>query len=103
MARLSLWVKPGSRTDALGWDPWRKCWVVSCREPPTGGRANRAVAILLADWLQLPHDAVRWTKAGSSHAKVLAVSGISDAEVVRRLGDLLTVHHPGPVPKDEER
>jgi uncharacterized protein YggU (UPF0235/DUF167 family) len=85
MTQISLWVKPGSSTDAIDWDPWRKRWVVSCRAPPTGGRANRAVAILVADWLELPHTAVRLTKAGSSHAKVLSAVGITDAEVARRL------------------
>jgi hypothetical protein len=43
------------------------------------------VEILMADWLELPHTAVRWTKAGSSHAKVLLVAGATDVEVDRRL------------------
>jgi len=85
MTRVPLWVKPGSSTDAIDWDPWRKRWVVSCRAPPTGGRANRAVAILVADWLELPHTAVRWEKAGSSHRKVLSAIGITDTEAARRL------------------
>jgi uncharacterized protein YggU (UPF0235/DUF167 family) len=85
MAQISLWVKPGSRADAIDWDPWRKRWIVSCRAPPAGGRANRAVAILVADWLGLPHAAVGWTKAGSSHAKVLSATGITDVEAARRL------------------
>jgi uncharacterized protein YggU (UPF0235/DUF167 family) len=85
MKQISLWVKPGSSRDAIDWDPWRKRWVVSCRAPPTGGRANRAVVILVADWLELPHTAVRWTKAGSSRAKVLSVDGITDVEAARRL------------------
>jgi len=85
IARISLWVRAGSSADAIGWDPWRNRWVVSCRAPPIGGRANRAVEILMADWLELPHTAVRWTKAGSSHAKVLLVAGATDVEVDRRL------------------
>jgi uncharacterized protein YggU (UPF0235/DUF167 family) len=85
MTQLSLWVKPGSSTDAIDWDPWRKRWVVSCRAEPTGGLANRAVAILVADWLELPYTAVRWTKGGSSHAKVLAADGLTDVEAARRL------------------
>ena len=85
MLRIPLWVKAGSATNAIGWDPWRKCWVVSCREPPTGGRANRAVAALIADWLELPHASVRWTKAGSSRSKMLSVTGITEDEIVRRL------------------
>jgi uncharacterized protein YggU (UPF0235/DUF167 family) len=85
MTQIPLWVKPGSSADALDWDPWRKRWIVRCRAPPTGGLANRAVEILVADWLELPHTAVRWVRAGVSHAKVLSVTGITDAEVVRRL------------------
>jgi uncharacterized protein YggU (UPF0235/DUF167 family) len=91
MTQISLWVNPGSSTDAIGWDPWRKRWVVSCRAPPIGGRANRAVAILVADWLELPHAAVRWTQAGSSHAKVLSAVGITDAEAARRLRSHIAV------------
>lgn len=85
ISRIPLWVKAGSTTNGLAWDPWRKCWVVSCREPANAGRANRAVAALVADWLELPHSSVRWTKAGSSRSKVLSVTGISEDEIVRRL------------------
>ncbi|HEY1198992.1 MAG TPA: DUF167 domain-containing protein [Thermoplasmata archaeon] len=85
MAQIRLWVKAGSTTDALAWDPWRKRWVVSCRAPPTGGEANRAVAALMADWLGLPHSSVDWVRAGSSRSKVLSADGITDAEADRRL------------------
>jgi len=85
MTQIPVWVKPGSTTDAIDWDPWRRRWVVSCRARPTGGRANRAVAILVADWLALPHTAVQWTRAGSSHAKMLAAIGITEVEAARRL------------------
>jgi uncharacterized protein YggU (UPF0235/DUF167 family) len=90
MSRIPLWVKPGSIRDSIDWDPWRRRWVVSCRAPPTGGRANRAVANLVADWLELPHTAVRWEKAGSSHAKVLSAAGITDTEAARRLRSNIT-------------
>jgi hypothetical protein len=43
------------------------------------------VAILMADWLELPHTAVRWTKSGSSREKVLSADGIAYAEAARRL------------------
>jgi len=85
VTQISLWVKPGNSADAIDWDPWRKRWVVSCRAAPTGGLANRAVAILVADWLGLPHSAVRWVKAGSSRLKVLSVDGIAEIEAARRL------------------
>lgn len=93
--RLALWVRAGSSTDAIRWDPWRHCWAVSCRELPTHGRANRAVATLVASWLDLPSTAVRWTKAGSSHSKVLCIRGISGVEAERRLRSHA---EPQPVP-----
>jgi uncharacterized protein YggU (UPF0235/DUF167 family) len=85
MTQIPLWVKAGATANAISWDPWRKRWVVSCQAPPTGGKANRAVAVLMADWLGLPRTSVHWTKAGSSQAKVLSADGISDSEVARRL------------------
>ncbi|MFI5419021.1 MAG: DUF167 domain-containing protein [Candidatus Lutacidiplasmatales archaeon] len=90
MARIALWVKPGSRVESLEWDPWRSRWVVCCREPPTGGKANRAVAEMMAGWLNLPGSSVRWAKSGSSRAKILAAEGISDDEAARRLRARLT-------------
>jgi len=40
---------------------------------------------LVAGWLGVPATAVRWQLAGSSHAKVLQVDGLTDAEVQERL------------------
>jgi uncharacterized protein YggU (UPF0235/DUF167 family) len=85
MARIQLWVRPGSVRDGLLWDPWRERWVVSCRAPATGGKANREVASLVAGWLDLPSGAVHWERAGSSRAKVLVAEGIHDADADRRL------------------
>ncbi len=89
MARLLLWVRPGGRSDALDWDRWRGRWVVTCRAPPSEGAANRAVAELLAGWLGVPRDAVRWERAGSSRAKVLVIDGMTEAEAERRLRSAL--------------
>jgi len=91
MAKIPLWVKPRSSIDALAWDPWRRRWVVSCRAPPTGGKANRAVALLLAEWLGLPSSSVAWVQVGSSHSKVLSADGITDSEADRRLRSRLRV------------
>jgi len=85
MAQVHLWVRAGSTADSLAWDPWRRCWVVSCRAPPVGGKANQAVAGLVAEWLGLPRSSVHWTQAGSSRSKLLSVDGISDQEADRRL------------------
>lgn len=94
MARIPLWVNAGSTRDAVDWDPWRKRWVVACREPPAGGRANRAVAILVADWLGIPRSSIHWIRAGASHAKALRADGITDADAARRLGALRTKSGP---------
>jgi len=59
--------------------------VVACRAAPTGGKANRAVLELVADWLDVPHTAVRWERAGSARAKVLEVDGLTDRDVEQRL------------------
>ncbi|MGA8536654.1 MAG: DUF167 domain-containing protein [Thermoplasmata archaeon] len=85
MARISLWVKPAAKADGLAWDPWRRRWAVACRAAPTEGEANRAVARLMARWLRVPLTAVRWEKAGSSRAKVIAVDGMTDLEAADRL------------------
>jgi uncharacterized protein YggU (UPF0235/DUF167 family) len=85
MTKIPLWVKAGANANAIIWDPWRKRWVVSCQAPPTGGKANRAVAVLVADWLGLPHTSVHWMRAGSSQKKVLSADGITDGEADRRL------------------
>jgi uncharacterized protein len=84
-AQLRIRVRPGSAADALAWDPWRNCWVVSCRAPAVGGKANRAVAELVADRLGLPRSSVRWVRAGRSRSKVLSLERMDDLEVERRL------------------
>lgn len=85
MVRIPVWVKPGSSEDSLAWDAWRERWVVACRAPPVGGKANRAVAVLIAGWLEVPVSSVRWVRAGSSPAKALWADGVTDAEVGLRL------------------
>ncbi|NNN16807.1 MAG: DUF167 domain-containing protein [Thermoplasmata archaeon] len=104
MARISLWVKPAAAADALAWDPWRDCWVVSCRAAPTRGEANRSVAILIAEWLGVPRSTVRWVRAGSSRAKALEVEGLTEVEAVRRLrAHAPSNSAPGPLARGEHR
>ncbi len=85
VARILVWVRPGSRSDAIEWDPWRHRWTVSCRAAPTEGRANRAVAELVAGWLGVPLRSARWERSGRSRSKVLEVEGIGEVEADRRL------------------
>jgi uncharacterized protein YggU (UPF0235/DUF167 family) len=95
MARVRIWVKPGSVVDRLGWDPWRDCWIVACRAPALAGKANQAVVELMAGWLGEPVAAIRWSKAGTSRAKVLEIDGLNDAEVEHRLRPRVGRRSPG--------
>jgi uncharacterized protein YggU (UPF0235/DUF167 family) len=85
VARIPLWVRPGSRSDGIEWDAWRARWVVHCRAPASKGAANRAVAALIADWLGLPPASVSWERAGTGRAKVLRAEGVTDDGAARRL------------------
>ncbi len=85
MGKISLWVVPGSSHDELRWDPWRRRWIVHCQAPPARGEANRAILGLLAQWLGVPANGVRWVSAGTSRSKCLHVDGLTDEEASDRL------------------
>lgn len=85
MGTIEVWARPGSRQDRIEWDNWRKRWVVSCREPPTRGKANEAIAHLLAERLGVPPNAVRYVTAGRRRAKLIEVDDVSDSEIATRL------------------
>jgi len=59
--------------------------VISCRAPAIEQAANRSMLNLVAHWLDIPRDRVRWAKAGRSPAKVLEVDGLTDSELSTRL------------------
>lgn len=87
MARIEILARPGSSADGLDWDPWRKRWAVSCRAPPERGRANGAIRVLVAGWLDLPLEQVRWVAAGRSRFKIVEVATLSDSEIHHRLSE----------------
>lgn len=81
---LALWVHPGSRQEAVRWDPWRRRWEVWCTAPAEGGAANRRVAELCALWLRVPLTELRIVGT-TSRAKRLAVPSLGSEEAARRL------------------
>jgi uncharacterized protein YggU (UPF0235/DUF167 family) len=86
---LPVRVHPGARRAALrGWrdDGALKVDVAAA---PEGGRANEAVAALVAEALALPARAVTVVRGRSSRAKVLDVSGLEADEVRRRIDRVL--------------
>jgi hypothetical protein len=58
---------------------------VRLRAPPVQGQANEALRRYIAARLGLPPSAVRLASGASSRHKRLRVSGLSEADVTRRL------------------
>jgi uncharacterized protein len=78
-------VTPGARESAFaGWqgDTLR----VRVREKAEKGRANEAVARLLAKSLGIPASAVTLKRGPTSREKLFEIDGLDDAELRRRLG-----------------
>jgi hypothetical protein len=85
MGYLTVRVTPGARdTTVTGWqgDVLR----VRVREKAEKGRANEAVARLLAKALGVPVGAVALKRGPISREKLFEVAGLDDAEIRKRLG-----------------
>tara|TARA_R110002096_G_scaffold57426_2_gene145620 strand:- start:28232 stop:28486 length:255 start_codon:yes stop_codon:yes gene_type:complete len=81
-------VVPGSsRSVIAGWlgDALR----IRVTAPPERGKANAAVALLLDDVLGLPKGSARIVSGGTSPRKLFEIVGLSEAEVRRRLADVI--------------
>ena len=85
MVRVAISARPGSDRDEIRWDPWRKCWSISCRAPAVAGSANAALLRLLSGWLEVPSSTVRWVVATRSRSKLVEVDRLSEEEVSARL------------------
>jgi uncharacterized protein (TIGR00251 family) len=85
MAYLQVRVTPGARETAIG--EWRDGVLqVKVREPADKGRANDAVIRLLAKALGVPASSISLKRGATSRDKLLAVGGVTDAEMAARLG-----------------
>ncbi len=58
---------------------------VKVKEPAQEGRANQAVTVLLAEWLQVPRRAVRVVHGLGSRDKQVEVEGLGIEEVEARI------------------
>ena len=82
--RLRLRVSPGAgRAEVVG--RHGTAWKVRVTAEPEGGKANEAVARLLADTLRLPRRDVEIVSGHGARDKVVAVTGIDFSETERRL------------------
>ncbi len=82
-------VHPGARHQGLL--GWRKdgALKVAVSSPPEGGRANRAVAELLAARLGVRARQVRVVRGATSRTKRIEVEGLDEDETRRRLEDAM--------------
>ena len=70
-----------------------QAWKVRVAAPPEGGRANDAVARLLADTLSIPRDAVTLVSGQSARDKIVELTGIDEIETERRLSFAVGKEH----------
>jgi uncharacterized protein len=84
VARITVAVSPGAkRTELVGrhGDGWK----ARVAAPPEGGRANAALADLLADALGVGRDRVTVVAGRASRRKVVEIAGLEPSEIARRL------------------
>jgi uncharacterized protein len=79
-------VSPGARrSEFVG--PHGDAWKVRVTALPEGGRANEAVLRLLAATLDVPRADVSLVAGHGAREKVVALEGLDQSEVTRRLRD----------------
>ncbi len=85
MARIKVRVKPGARREKIELmaDGRLK---IQVKEPAVKSRANRALIELLARELQLSRRDISILSGSTSQDKVIEIEGISEQEIMRRLG-----------------
>jgi hypothetical protein len=81
---LRVRVQPRSSRNALGGER-EGALLVRLTAPPVEGRANQALARLLADVLDIPPSAVRLVRGDSGRDKLVAIAGIDAATARARL------------------
>ena len=82
-------IVPGSsRTAIAGW--LGDALKIRVSAPPERGKANAAVEALLAGVLDLPPGQVRVVSGGASAHKVVEITGLTEAELQRRLADAVS-------------
>ena len=87
-SRLQVKVQPNaSRTEIAGWAG--QVVRVRTTAPPARGKANQAVADLLARTLRISRTDVRVARGHASRDKIIEVIGLDQTELLRRMADAL--------------
>ena len=89
MTRLAIRVQPGAKRAGLVGRMQDGTLKVAVTAPPEGGRANAAVAGLMAEALGLKPRQVSVVKGAASRSKTIEVDGLTPAEVNERLARAL--------------
>lgn len=82
---LRVHVHPGARRDSVQGLRDDGALKLSVSAPPEDGKANRAVAALLAHALGVPAGRVSVVRGHGSRAKWVEIEGLSDDEMKRRV------------------
>lgn len=86
-SRLRVKVQPSAtRSEIAGWVG--EVIRIRTTAPPVDGKANQAVAEMLARALQVPRKDVRVARGHASREKVMEIVGLDQPELLRRLGHL---------------
>lgn len=83
-SRLQLRVSPGAASPGIA-GRYGAAWKVRVTQSPEDGKANAAVVRLLADVLEVPERDVAIVTGHGSRDKTVALTGIADDEIERRL------------------
>jgi uncharacterized protein (TIGR00251 family) len=84
--RLRVRVAPGARTSAIV-GRYGDGWKVRVSAPPERGRANDAVIGVIAQALGVERADVRLVGGATGRDKVIELTGVTQAEADRRLGE----------------
>ena len=82
--RLRLRVSPGAKRAAVV-GRHGDAWKVRVAAPAERGRANAAVATLIADAVSLPVDAVTVVSGHGTRDKIVELAGVDPSSLERRL------------------
>ena len=82
MARLSIKVTPGARSDQfLGYLDDGETLRIKLRAPAVDGKANKALVEFVANWLRVPKSAVSVLRGEKSRIKVIEIAGVEDGDL----------------------
>ncbi|MEP6833952.1 MAG: DUF167 domain-containing protein [Gemmatimonas sp.] len=88
LVRLKLHVQPAAKRNVVV-GLHGEALKVAIAAPPVDGKANEAVRTFVAEFLQVPVNSVSVVAGASSRRKVVAIAGMSIAEIQLRVNALL--------------